>query len=96
MKSYKKSTFHKLYLIEPELYNKILPLLNELDKNELLQLNQRHSEEDELLPLNQRPSEEETGEDETSIAFIEDRALNIDNLAIRVRHHKNLLLNNAI
>ena len=31
-----------------------------------------------------------------TIAFIEDRALNIDNLAIRVRHHKNLLLNNAI
>ena len=27
---------------------------------------------------------------ERSIAFIDDRALNIDNLAIRVRHHKNL------
>ena len=71
MKSYKKSTFHKLYLIEPELYNKILPLLNELDKNELLQLNQRHSEEDELFPSNQRPSEEETGEDETSRNYVE-------------------------
>ena len=46
MKAYKKSTFHKLYLIEPELYNKVLPLLNELDKNELLQLNQKHSEEE--------------------------------------------------
>ena len=30
------------------------------------------------------------------IAFIEELALNIDNLAIRVRHHKNLSLNNAI
>ena len=46
MKAYKKSTFHKLYLIEPEFYNKVLPLLNELDKNELLQLNQKHSEEE--------------------------------------------------
>ena len=46
MKAYKKSTFHKLYLIEPELYNKVLPLLNQLDKNELLQLNQKHSEEE--------------------------------------------------
>ena len=46
MKAYKKSTFHKLYLIEPELYNKVLPLLNELDKNELLQLNQKHYEEE--------------------------------------------------
>ena len=49
MKGYRKSTFHKLYLIEPELYNKILPLLNELDKNELLQLNQKHSEEEMVI-----------------------------------------------
>ena len=58
MKAYKKSTFHKLYLIEPELYNKVLPLLNQLDKNELLQLNERYSEEDELFPLDETHSEE--------------------------------------
>ena len=46
MKSFKKTTFHKLYLIEPELYNRILPLLNEIDKNELIQLNQEHLEEE--------------------------------------------------
>ena len=44
MKAYRKSNFYKLYLIEPELYNKILPLLNQLEKNELLQLNQKYSE----------------------------------------------------
>ena len=46
MKAYKKSTFHKLYLIEPELYNRMLPLLNEIDKNELIQLNQEHLEDE--------------------------------------------------
>ena len=46
MKSFKKQTFHKLYLIEPELYNRMLPLLNEIDKNELIQLNQEHLEDE--------------------------------------------------
>ena len=46
MKSFKKTTFRKLYLIEPELYNRILPLLNEIDKNELIQLNQEHLEDE--------------------------------------------------
>ena len=46
MKPFKKTTFHKLYLIEPELYNRMLPLLNEIDKNELIQLNQEHLEDE--------------------------------------------------
>ena len=46
MKNYKKSTFHKLYLIEPELYYKILPLLNDMDKQELSNLNDQHSEKE--------------------------------------------------
>ena len=58
MKAYRKSTFHKLYLIEPELYYKILPLLNELDKNELLQLNQKHSEEEMVIEEKNRDNME--------------------------------------
>ena len=46
MKPFKKITFHKLYLIEPELYNRMLPLLNEIDKNDLIQLNQEHLEDE--------------------------------------------------
>ena len=79
MKSYKKSTFHKLYLIEPELYNKVLPLLNELDKNELLQLNQKHSEEEmgmeENIQNNMENSESNSyQEDQTNPNFVESRS----------------------
>ena len=56
MKAYRKTTFHKLYLIEPELYNKVLPLLNQLEKNELIQLNEKHSEE-EIIPNNKENNE---------------------------------------
>lgn len=51
MKAYRKSTFHKLYLIETELYNKVLPLLNQLEKNELIQLNEKHSEGEAVLNM---------------------------------------------
>ena len=37
-----KSSFHKLYLIESEMFNRILPHLNEVDKQELNDLNERN------------------------------------------------------
>ena len=45
MKSYKKSSFHKLYLIEPALYEKMLPLLNDVEKQEIIDLNEEHKDE---------------------------------------------------
>lgn len=46
MKSKTKSSFSKLYLIEEELYQKILPLLNEMDRQELNNLNDDHKTEE--------------------------------------------------
>ena len=37
-----KSSFHKLYLIDAEMYNRILPNLNEVDKQELNDLNENN------------------------------------------------------
>ena len=37
MKSYKKSSCHKLYLIGPTLYEKMLPLLNDVEKQEIIE-----------------------------------------------------------
>ena len=42
MKSYKKSSCHKLYLIGPTLYEKMLPLLNDVEKQEIIDLNEEH------------------------------------------------------
>ena len=39
MKSYKKSSCHKLYLIGPTLYEKMLPLLNDVEKQEIIVFN---------------------------------------------------------
>ena len=43
-----KSSFHKLYLIDSEMYNRILPYLNEIDKQELNDLNQNNHPYDDL------------------------------------------------
>ena len=43
--SYSKSSFHKLYLIEKEMYDRILPYLNEVDKQEINDLNMEHRPE---------------------------------------------------
>ena len=40
---YPKNTFHKLYLIEKEMYDRILPQLNAVDKQEIVDLNKEHS-----------------------------------------------------
>ena len=42
---YSKSTFHKLYLIDKEMYDRILPYMNEVDKQELNDLNAEHRPE---------------------------------------------------
>ena len=44
MKPVQKSSFHKLYMIEEETYHKILPLLNEMDRQELLNLNEDYKD----------------------------------------------------
>ena len=44
MKSYKKSSCHKLYLIGPTLYEKMLPLLNDVEKQEIIDLNEEHKD----------------------------------------------------
>ena len=36
-----KSSYHKLYLIDSEMYNRILPHLNEVDKQELNDTNEK-------------------------------------------------------
>ena len=48
MKSIKKSSFDKLFLIEAETYHKILPLLNQMDRQELLNLNEDYKDENEV------------------------------------------------
>ena len=40
-----KSAFHKLYLIDVAMYEKCLPHLNEVDKQELKDLNDEHRPE---------------------------------------------------
>ena len=41
--SLSKSSFHKLYLIDQEMYNRILPHLSEVDKQDLYSLNNENS-----------------------------------------------------
>lgn len=58
-----KSSFHKLYLIESEMFNRILPHLNEVDKQELNDLNERNrlfedSQNDETSELKNEGSEQ--------------------------------------
>ena len=48
MKPVQKSSFHKLYMIEEETYHKILPLLNEMDRQELLNLNEEYKDENRI------------------------------------------------
>ena len=40
--TYAKSAFHKLYLIDKEMYDRILPQLNNVEKQELDNLNNEH------------------------------------------------------
>ena len=40
-----KTRFHKLYLIEPEMYDKILPKLDDIDRQEILDLNEENKPE---------------------------------------------------
>ena len=58
MKSVQKSSFHKLFLIEAETYNKILPLLNEMDRQELLNLNEDYKDKNGID--NQQPIKDPT------------------------------------
>ena len=44
MKSYKKSSCDKLYLIRSTLYEKMLPLLNDVEKQEIIDLNEEHKD----------------------------------------------------
>ena len=37
-----KSSYHKLYLIDSEMFNRVLPHLNEVDKQELNDLNEKN------------------------------------------------------
>ena len=56
MRKNPKSMFHKLYLIEKEMYDRIVPYLNQVDKQEIDDLNddnKPHYQGDE-------PSEDET------------------------------------
>lgn len=48
MKPVQKSSFHKLYMIEEETYHKILPFLNEMDRQELLNLNEEYKDENRI------------------------------------------------
>ena len=47
MKYAQKSHFEKLYLIQPELYDKILPHLNPAEKNDVQDLNKEYNDETE-------------------------------------------------
>ena len=44
-----KSSFHKLYLIDSEIYNRILPHLNEIDKQETNDLNYNNRPLDDMM-----------------------------------------------
>jgi hypothetical protein len=42
-----KSAFDKLYLIQPEMYNRIVPRLNEVEKQELNDINEKNAPSEE-------------------------------------------------
>ena len=78
-----KSSFHKLYLIDSEMYNRILHHLNEVDKQEINALNENnpsyHEMNDEALDQgnneskqdpNPDPDPDEANKIETSIFII--------------------------
>ena len=84
MKSIKKSSFDKLFLIEAETYHKILPLLNEMDRQELLNLNEDYKDENEV---NRKESIKDTSNSNENIIespqqFTENSAYSSDNKAI--------------
>ena len=63
-----KSSFHKLYLIDAEMYDRILPNLNEVDKQELNDLNENNRQfedqsddvpEHEVQEVNQEVNQED-------------------------------------
>ena len=70
---YPKNTFHKLYLIEKEMYDRILPQLNAVDKQEIVELNAEHSpdyaatEEADLNEVNDKVEENVIGESAESM-----------------------------
>ena len=65
-----KSSFQKLYLIEEEMYNRIIPKLNEVDKQELNYLNEsnksyHHSNDDDDNDDNDTRKENNNDNDDT-------------------------------
>ena len=65
---YPKNTFHKLYLIEKEMYDRILPQLNAVDKEEIVDLNAEHAPE---YTANEEPAlneDDDATEENSSVA----------------------------
>ena len=63
MKPSTKSSYEKMFLIDEQMYNKILPLLNEIDRQELVSLNNDHKSDDQKTIENREndnPSIEES------------------------------------
>ena len=82
MKSIQKSTFHKLFLIEAETYHKILPLLNKMERQELLNLNEDYKDENEIdtQQLNKDPLNSNSDENvmESNQQITEDSIISLD------------------
>ena len=72
--SYSKSSFHKLYLIEKDMYDRILPYLNEVDKQEIDDLNMEHRPElDESEQIVEAEVEDELTQSNNTETEIDER-----------------------
>ena len=60
-----KSSYDKLYCIQPEVYNRIVPKLNDVEKQELKDLNEKNGDfqEDEEAPEEKNDDSEEMNDD---------------------------------
>ena len=57
-----KSSFDKLYCIQPEVYNRIMPKLNDIEKQELKELNEKNSDFQEDEEKNDEKKNDEAEE----------------------------------
>ena len=51
-----KTNYEKLYLIQPQIYYKMLPLMNEIDKRAVEEINEEHNtEKSNLVDVDPNP-----------------------------------------
>ena len=79
-----KSSFHKLYLIEEEMYNRVLPKLNEVEKQELGDLQEAYKPYEDSEEVTPKENDSALSKPETIVEQMEPERINIYSAIIEV------------